>query len=467
MTQIGDQPEPVVDTSIAAAGQRETSEVATVGGRVFSPSPRWLMRLLPWVPVSNGVYHSESSAITLPRAGKVTARINGNQATVDSHGLRVVSFLKQLDDPLLSALAGRFVAEHYKSGDAIVTEGERGDKFFIVASGRAEATKRGPNGENVRLRVITEGDYFGEIALLEAKPRTATVRAMTACTLLSLARPQFETLLQGSPTLLADLRRSATERLETVREAPAPHSRPAANGAIARPPVVLSGLAQSREHRLVTQHLRIRLPSSPKDHSKVASQSSMEQLLDGVREFAEWSLINDVEFGLLAKVADSFRRSTRRGPLTPDDLDELLSLVWQEPAVFLAHPRAISAFAQSCTSRGILPGTTSFNGSSFLTWRGIPLVPTDKVPLEVRDRRVPTTHVLLLRFGEANQGVVGLEPDDPPGEHGPGITMRDREIDTDGRHIQPVDLSLSAAVLRNDALAVLDDVEVDADDRID
>src|SRR6185369_629027 len=128
---------------------------------------RWLMRLLPWVPVTDGVYRQETPTVTLPLVGKVAAQIHGGQAKVDSRGLRVVSFLKQLDDRLLGALAGRFVAEHYESGDTIVSEGERGDKFYIVASGRAEATKRGPDGNNIRLRLITEGDYFGEIALLE------------------------------------------------------------------------------------------------------------------------------------------------------------------------------------------------------------------------------------------------------------------------------------------------------------
>ena len=73
---------------------------------------------------------------------------------------------------------------------------------------------------------------------------------------------------------------------------------------------------------------------------------------------------------------------TRAGAPTPDDLDELIARVWKEPAFFLAHPAAIAAFGRECTRRGVPPPTVNLFGSPFLTWRGLPLVPSDKVPLE-------------------------------------------------------------------------------------
>ena len=74
--------------------------------------------------------------------------------------------------------------------------------------------------------------------------------------------------------------------------------------------------------------------------------------------------------------------STRAGAPTPDDLDELIARVWKEPAFFLAHPRAIAAFGRECTRRGVPPPTVTLFGSPFLTWRGLPLVPCDKLHVE-------------------------------------------------------------------------------------
>jgi hypothetical protein len=87
----------------------------------------------------------------------------------------------------------------------------------------------------------------------------------------------------------------------------------------------------------------------------------------------------------------------------PNDLDELLTRVWKEPGFFLAHPAAIAAFGRECTRRGVPPPTVPLFGSQFLTWRGVPLVPSDKVAI-----KNGKTNILLVRTGERKQGVVGL-----------------------------------------------------------
>ena len=110
-------------------------------------------------------------------------------------------------------------------------------------------------------------------------------------------------------------------------------------------------------------------------------QEQLRLLIEKVKERQEGELINNKEYGLLANTAPSMRISTRTGSPTPDDLDELIAKVWKEPAFFLAHPRAIAAFGRECTRRGVPPPTVNLFGSPFLTWRGLPLVPSDKVPL--------------------------------------------------------------------------------------
>lgn len=167
------------------------------------------------------------------------------------------------------------------------------------------------------------------------------------------------------------------------------------------------------------------------------------------------------------------RIRTRSGPPTPDDLDDLLAHVWKEPAFFLAHPRAIAAFGRECTRRGVPPPTVQMFGSPFLTWRGVPLVPSDKLPVNrAVGSRVPhttnrdvdgsagLTSILLMRVGEQKQGVVGLHQVGLPGEQLPGLSVRFMGIDNNSTASYLVTLYFSAAVLTEDALGILENVEV-------
>src|SRR5207249_1121797 len=111
-------------------------------------------------------------------------------------------------------------------------------------------------------------------------------------------------------------------------------------------------------------------------------------------EQKERTLINGMAFGLLKVAAAHMRRTTRSGPPTPDDLDDLLALVWKMPAFFVAHPRAIAAFGRECNSRGLPLEAVEMFGVPFVSWRGVPLVPCDKLPL-FRDGAHETTSILL------------------------------------------------------------------------
>ncbi|MCD0420311.1 hypothetical protein KQX63_07040 [Rhodopseudomonas palustris] len=185
-------------------------------------------------------------------------------------------------------------------------------------------------------------------------------------------------------------------------------------------------------------------------------QEQLRLLIEKVKERQEGELINNAEYGLLANTAPSQRISTRKGPPTPDDLDELITKVWKEPAFFLAHPRAIAAFGRECTRRGVPPPTINMFGSPFLTWRGLPLVPSDKVPFDEAGR----TKILLLRTGEKKQGVVGLFQPGVPGEVAPSLSVRFMGINRKAIASYLISLYCSLAVLTEDALGVLDDVEV-------
>jgi Phage capsid-like protein len=207
-------------------------------------------------------------------------------------------------------------------------------------------------------------------------------------------------------------------------------------------------------------HTRVSdLYSNPYDQVREQLRLSVEN----VKERQEGELINNADYGLLKNVPASQRIKTRKGAPTPDDLDELLTKVWKEPSFFLAHPSAIAAFGRECTRRGVPPPTVTLFGTPFLTWRGLPLIPTDKLHVDGQSKPKGTggkTSILLLRVGEKKQGVIGLFQPGLPGEQTPGLSVRFMGISNRALASYLISLYCSAAVLVDDAIAALDDVEV-------
>ena len=101
------------------------------------------------------------------------------------------------------------------------------------------------------------------------------------------------------------------------------------------------------------------------------------------------------------------------------------------------------------------PPTVSLFGSQFLTWRGIPIIPTDK--LAINDGK---TNILLFRTGEARQGVVGLYQPNLTDELSMGLSVRFMGINHRAIASYLVSLYCSLAILTEDALGVLESVEV-------
>jgi len=199
------------------------------------------------------------------------------------------------------------------------------------------------------------------------------------------------------------------------------------------------------------------LYSSPFDQIK----EQLRLTIETVKERQESELVNNGNYGLLKNVPASQRISTRKGAPTPDDLDDLLTKVWKEPSFFLAHPRAIAAFGRECTRRGVPPPTVTLFGNPFLTWRGIPLIPTDKLLVDGKTKAdAGKSNILLLRVGEKKQGVIGMFQPGLPGEQTPGLSVRFMGINRQGIGQYLISLYCSAAVLTDDAIAVLENVDV-------
>jgi hypothetical protein len=200
-------------------------------------------------------------------------------------------------------------------------------------------------------------------------------------------------------------------------------------------------------------HTRISdLYRSPMDQVR----EQLAVLIEMVKERQENELINNPSYGLLSSVTNDMKVSTRTGAPTPDDLDELIAKVWKEPAFFLAHPRVIAAFGRECTRRGVPPPTVTLFGSPFLTWRGFPIIPSDKLHISEEG----TSNILLLRTGEKKRGVVGLFQPGVPGEVSPSLSIRWMGINAKGAASYLISLYCSLAVLTDDAVGVLENVHV-------
>jgi len=214
-----------------------------------------------------------------------------------------------------------------------------------------------------------------------------------------------------------------------------------------------------REYVLTTVTTTVQVHTRISDLFRSPMDQVKEQLtvaVERIKEKQEDELVNNGNYGLLNSVDGSMIVKPRGGAPTPDDLDELIAKVWKEPTFFLAHPRAIAAFGRECTRRGVPPATVTLFGSPVLTWRGLPIVPCDK--LHVSGTK---TDILLMRTGEKKRGVVGLFQPGIPGEVSPSLSIRFMGINQKGAASYLISLYCSSAVLTEDAVGALTGVEVD------
>jgi CRP/FNR family transcriptional regulator len=130
--------------------------------------------------------------------------------------LRRVWLFADLPDTALDPIARQTTERTYDAGEVIVRQGEHGIGFYLVAEGEVEVSQDGRP-----LRTLWAGDFFGELALLEETPRTATVTALTQTRCLLLPRWHFRALLQERPDLAVRLLERTVRRL---REQASEHS---------------------------------------------------------------------------------------------------------------------------------------------------------------------------------------------------------------------------------------------------
>ena len=116
-------------------------------------------------------------------------------AGIDAARLGTIPLFAELGPGELARLADRLTAEQFGAGTDIVRQGDVGQKLYFIASGQVDVLVA-EDGRERRINTLTAGDYFGELALLVAEPRSATVRATMPTELYSLSQADFVSLLE-------------------------------------------------------------------------------------------------------------------------------------------------------------------------------------------------------------------------------------------------------------------------------
>ncbi|GGX26792.1 family 2B encapsulin nanocompartment shell protein [Streptomyces chartreusis] len=448
--------------SLGTAAARNLATTTKSAPQMQEISSRWLLRMLPWVNVQGGTYRVNRRLTYAVGDGRVTFVKTGDRVDVIPAELCELPALRAYEDEeVLSELAQRCQQREFTAGSVIASFGSQADEVLLLAHGRVEKLGTGPYGEDESLGVLADGAYLGDHALLDGDAIWEySVRAVTACTVLVLPRQDVERVAERADSLrehLEQLRAIPEQRTNKYGEREidlaAGHS-----GEPDIPHTFVDYEARPREYELSVAQTVLRIHSRVADLYNQPMNQTEQQLrltVEALKERQEHELINNREFGLLNNCEYDQRLQPHDGVPSPDDMDELLCRR-RGTKLFLAHPRAISAFGRELNKRGLVPETIEMAGNRIPTWRGVPIFPCNKIP--VTDAR--TTSIIAMRTGESEQGVIGLQQSGIPDEIEPSLSCRFMGINEQAIIKYLVTAYYSAAVLVPDALGVLENVEI-------
>ncbi|RKH57415.1 family 2B encapsulin nanocompartment shell protein [Corallococcus aberystwythensis] len=448
--------------SLSTAGARQLATTTKTQPMMQGISPRWLLRILPWVQVSGGTFRVNR---------RLTYTVGDDRLNFSNIGVKVEVIPQELlklplmrgfedvDDLLMRTLAGRFTQRQFKAGENIVEAGQSAEHVFLLAHGKAQKLTAGKYGDPVVLDTLADGDHFGDQAVVESNDVWPfTVKALTACTVMALPQEVFESLIVQSPALSAHVARYKANLKKPQDKAGQAAIALAAghHGEPVLPGTFVDYELKPREYELSVAQTILRVHTRVSDIFNDPMNQTAEQLrltVEALKERKEHELINNPEFGLLHNADLKQRINTRSGPPTPDDLDELLSRR-RKTRFMLAHPRAIAAFGRECNKRGLYPTVVDVEGQKMQAWRGVPMLPCDKLPIT----RENTSAIIAMRTGPDDQGVIGLHNAGIPDEIEPSLTVKRMAVNEQAITNYLVSTYYSAAVLVPDALGVLENV---------
>ncbi len=110
------------------------------------------------------------------------------------------------------------VKETYKPGDYIFFEGDIDFHFYIVESGQVSIFTKSKTGQRIDVATVEEGESFGEFALLEKQPRSASAQAVTECSVIKVSEKGYEQLVNELPGWASSMLKSFSQRLKNMND---------------------------------------------------------------------------------------------------------------------------------------------------------------------------------------------------------------------------------------------------------
>jgi CRP-like cAMP-binding protein len=427
-------------------------------------SSRNLIKVLPWINVQGGFYRVNRRLVIEIRGRKVSF-IKDPLAIFPESLRQMPSFKHIKEDAILDQIAASAVEENFAKDADILLDATPSTHMYIIVSGKVAFFNPGETNYDDVIGSLGEGQYWGEYPFFASGEKLFPhdSRAATPVKVFKISYANLNSILASSTQDVNHVIEHAAE-LKALKEKANSKGESLVElftGLHDDEPVIPSTYVEydpkPREYELHAGQTILKIHTKIADLYNNPYNQTEEQVrltIEELREKQEYDMINDKTFGLLHNVAQSQLIHTETGPPTPDDLDRLLSKR-RKTHYILAHPKAISAFLQQCTKRGIYPATVEFNGKEVVAWRGVPILTCGK--LLVENGR---TSMIAIRVGEEDQGVVGLYQMGLPDEVEASLSVRYMGIDEKAIISYLITNYYSVAVLVPDALGVLDNVEV-------
>ncbi|MER6562566.1 family 2B encapsulin nanocompartment shell protein [Streptomyces sp. NPDC001027] len=455
-------PPAAAQQSLSTTAARNLATTTKSAPQMQEITSRWLLRMLPWVEAKGGAYRVNRRLRHTLGDGHIEFVQEGATVRVIPRELGELAVLRGFEDEdVLTALADRCAQRDFTAGEVLVECGSPADRIHLIAHGRLVQTSEGRYGGENTLAVLADGDHFGENALADADAlHDCTVTAETSGTVLTLSHADFSAVRDRAPELQAHIARfSARARQRQNKHGEAEIALSAGHvGEAELPGTFVDYEPKPREYELSVAQTVLRVHTRVADLYNGPMDQSEEQLrltIEALRERQEHELINNREFGLLHNADFKQRIQPRFGPPTPDDMDDLLCRR-RGTKLFLAHPRTIAAIGRGFNACGLYPDHVDLGGQSVPAWRGVPILPCNKIPIS----KEQTSSIIAMRTGEKNQGVIGLRQTGLLDEYEPGLSVRFMGINEQAIISYLVSAYYSAAVLLPDAIGVMENVQI-------
>ena len=217
--------------------------------------------------------------------------------------LRRVPLFSQLSDADITRLAESARERNYPKNSVILFEDDPGDALYVVITGQVKVVLIGEDGREVILSVLQEGQFFGEMALIDDEPRSAHVIAMTDANLLVLRREDFQRRLQEAPTIALGLLGEMSRRMRKADDKIGGLVLLDVNGRVAR---LLLQMADENDGKTITRRVT---------HHTIAQMigSSRETVSRTIRDLADRGFVEVSRKAIIIKDRPALEAAAGQG----------------------------------------------------------------------------------------------------------------------------------------------------------